>query len=205
MWEVVDVATSNLKSLKANRPRSNPNDLPQDGTDHDSKTLSLPSSPVVKEQPRSLRDQKSRTNMDLKLSGHGSSTAGVKTVVSKRPFLEGFRQTLKPRSKSDEFSEEAKQDPESDKSTAQSPTGSTGGKPYLETSLGVEGAEKAPSGLVKRWSETPSTAKYSPGQVRLLNSDKPHWIQFFRMKNPTGFIKTKYFNFFKQQWLKWEK
>lgn len=117
-------ATSNLKSPNVNRPRSNPNGSPKDGLDFTSKPLSLPSSPIVREQPRKLSDQKLQpypSTLDSKLA---DSKNGI------MPFLEGFRQTLKPKSKSDEVSEDREK---LDLSLGTS-SGSSN-KSYLETSL----------------------------------------------------------------------
>jgi len=115
LWEVVDVATSNLKSLNANRPRSNPNHYLQDGNDLATKTMSLPSSPVVKDQPGKVYQNtkpfpptldRKLSASQLERSGNGSGSVS-RTVAAKMQFLEGFRQTLRTRTKSDDFIEEA--------------------------------------------------------------------------------------------------
>ena len=172
LWEVVDVATTSLKAPTNNRPRSNPNDYPLDGTDLCSKTMSLPSSPVVKEQPCKLESKTKfiPTSIDRKLSAslleRSGSSGGSKSVVAKMHFLDGFRHTLRPRTKSDDLGEEGaffKLD--------QAPASLTSGngtkpanKTVLESSLSSSGAtngpaEKVGAGLIRRWSETTSSAK----------------------------------------------
>ena len=176
LWEVVDVATTSLKAPTTtnSRPRSNPNDYPLDGADLCSKTMSLPSSPVVKEQPGKL-EAKTKfipTSIDRKLSAslleRSGSSGGSKSVVAKMHFLDGFRQTLRPRTKSDDFGEEGAffkldQAP----ATLTSGNGATAkqaSKTILECSLSSSAAANGPSekvgaGLIRRWSETTSSAK----------------------------------------------
>ncbi len=182
LWEVVDVATSNLKALNATRPRSNPNNFLQDGNDLVSTTMSLPSSPVVKDQPRKL-DSKLKPHpptLDRKLSAsqleRSGSGSGSRSVSAKMQFLEGFRQTLRPRTKSDDFSEEItelKQVLDLEKLPPKKVFhGVSSAKPNLESSLSSSGAvpanEKTGAGLIRRWSETTSSAKNCGEQVSIL-------------------------------------
>lgn len=193
LWEVVDVATSNLKALNANRPRSNPNNFLQDGIDLASKTMSLPSSPVVKDQPGKL-DHKPKPyppTLDRKLSASmlersGSGSGNVsRSVTAKMQFLEGFRQTLRPRTKSDDFSEEAAElKQELDLGKIAPKQGVSSVKPNLETSLSSSGAIPAPekigTGLIRRWSETTSSAKNSGEQV-FINTHKGYPTSFLHL------------------------
>ena len=183
LWEVVDVATSNLKALNANRPRSNPNNFLQDGIDLASKTMSLPSSPVVKDHPGKL-DHKPKPyppTLDRKLSASMLERSGSgnvsRSAAPKMQFLEGFRQTLRPRTKSDDFSEEATElKKELDLGKVTPKQGVSSVKPNLETSLSSSGAipatEKTGTGLIRRWSETTSSAKNSGDQVLLKKRNK---------------------------------
>ena len=189
LWEVVDVATSNLKAPTSTRPRSNPNDFPADGSDPYSKTMSLPSSPVVKEQPGiKIADTKPKfipTSIDRKLSASllersgSSSGTGSKGVVAKMHFLDGFRQTLRPRTKSDDFGEEGgffkleattatttSTTTSATTTAAKTAVTSSSNKQYLESSLSSGGGsgngEKVGVGLIRRWSETTSSSGKNP-------------------------------------------
>ena len=184
LWEVVDVATSNLKTPAPSRPRSNPHEFGPDPNDLASKTMSLPSSPVVKDQPGKIGlDSKPKfipNSIDRKLSAsllERSGSGASKSVVAKMHFLDGFRHTLRPRTKSDDLGDEGaffKLEPtptqtslnltSSSKPSQTSLTTMTSStKPSLESSLSSGGAngppEKVGAGLIRRWSETTSSAK----------------------------------------------
>ena len=188
LWEVVDVATSSLKASSQARPRSNPNDLSDTSNDLASATMSLPSSPVVKDLPTRLGlglDSKPKPGpMDRKLSASllersGSSGGSKSSVVAKMHFLEGFRHTLRPRTKSDDLGDDGtffKMDSTTTTTTKTSTTATTSTtkpsptaltvsttKHSLEGTLSSEGppssSDKAGTGLIRRWSETTSTAK----------------------------------------------
>ena len=193
LWEVVDVATSSLKASSQARPRSNPNDLSDTSNDLSATTMSLPSSPVVKDLPTRLGlglglDSKPKPGpspMDRKLSASllersGSSGGSKSSVVAKMHFLEGFRHTLRPRTKSDDLGDDGtffKMDSTTTTTTHKtltttsttmsktSPTTMTvpSNKHSLEGTLSSDGpassTDKAGTGLIRRWSETTSTAK----------------------------------------------
>ena len=181
LWEVVDVATSNLKA--SSRPRSNPHDVSNESANNDlaSTTMSLPSSPVVKDLPSKIGlDSKPKpplSSIDRKLSASllersGSSGGSRSGVVAKMHFLEGFRHTLRPRTKSDDLGDDGaffKMEPTTAKTptpppttaAAATPTTTSPTKHTLESSLssGVTSLDKAGAGLIRRWSETTSSTK----------------------------------------------
>jgi hypothetical protein len=168
--------------------------------------MSLPSSPVVKEQPGiKIADTKPKfipSSIDRKLSasllersGSSSGTAGSKGVVAKMNFLDGFRQTLRPRTKSDDFGDEGgffKLEATTTSTTttttstttaAKTALTSSSNKQYLESSLSSGGgsctsgngqSEKVGVGLIRRWSETTSSSGKNPvgEQVGFSSQDK---------------------------------
>ena len=153
-------------------------------------------SPTSKEQIGQLPEPK-KYGTDRKMSGsllerHGSG--GAKSVVAKMNFLDGFRHTLRPRTKSDDFSDDR---------GMFNPLGITGEKRKHITKV-VEGrsnttdlsksvfqnrdgaateasASKCPTGqpsgstgppgagLIRRWSET-SSSKNPKEPVRIILS-----------------------------------
>jgi hypothetical protein len=193
LWEVVDVATSSLKASAQVRPRSNPHDMSESSNDPATTTMSLPSSPVVKDLPTKLGlDSKPKPHpnpMDRKLSASllersGSSGGSKSSVVAKMHFLDGFRHTLRPRTKSDDLGDDGtffKMDATPSTTATSSTTATTRTvvttattKPSLETSLSSGGSgsaspsDKVGTGLIRRWSETTSTSKTpSTDHVRL--------------------------------------
>jgi hypothetical protein len=170
--------------------------------------MSLPSSPVVKDQPGiKIADTKPKfipSSIDRKLSASllersgSSSGTGSKGVVAKMHFLDGFRQTLRPRTKSDDFGDEGgffKLDATSaltttttattsTTTTAKSAMTSSSNKPYLESSLSSGGgsgngaSEKVGVGLIRRWSETTSSSGKNPAGEQVGFKQRDHERKF---------------------------